>query len=429
MIRSARQILSSLVGQDFEVVENQIIALILNTYCWLASFLPQPKRSPPNSSNICVVVRGPGGLDRLQLVDIPGANSVTVGYNVPGFSAPFANADLVVAKHGEGLVIVRNKFFSVNFADIAIRWGLYESALRYVGWPIVPGFDFAGEIEWAHPNTSFKIGERVFGFTLFGAYSSRILVPATQIRHLPSTLSLEKAASLTAVAGTALHAVALSGAYPDPLLTRNRAALIHSAAGGVGSMLIQICKLCGYSPIVGVVGSSHKIETCQLLGADVVIDKSKESLKKTLDRVSPEGYIAVFDANGVETLQDSYHRLSRCGRLIIYGFHTNLPKASHLLSPYQWFIMIYKLINTPKFNPMSPVVDSKAVLGFNLSFFADETKLIHQYMEQVLIWLHEGKLHAPTISVVDMKNICQAHQQIQSGITVGKIVVRVYTGD
>jgi NADPH:quinone reductase-like Zn-dependent oxidoreductase len=44
------------------------------------------------------------------------------------------------------LVVVRNKAFSINYADICIRWGLYESALRYVGWPIIPGFDLAGVI-------------------------------------------------------------------------------------------------------------------------------------------------------------------------------------------------------------------------------------------------------------------------------------------
>eukprot|EP00971_Amphidinium_carterae_P218873 4344367-Amphidinium_carterae.1 len=46
-------------------------------------------------------------------------------------------------------VLVRTTHFSVNYADITIRWGLYESALRYIGWPIVPGFDLCGVVEWA----------------------------------------------------------------------------------------------------------------------------------------------------------------------------------------------------------------------------------------------------------------------------------------
>lgn len=143
-------------------------------------------------------------------------------------------------------VIVDVEYFSVNFADIAIRWGIYESALRFVGWPIVPGFDFSGRVRDAGTASGFTAGDAVFGYTLFGAYSRRLLVPSSQIRRVPvlssgRPLSLDSAAGFTAVAATALHAVALAGAWPQPLVSRCRAALIHSAAGGVGSMLLQVC--------------------------------------------------------------------------------------------------------------------------------------------------------------------------------------------
>lgn len=59
-------------------------------------------------------------------------------------------------------------------------------------------------------------------------------------------------------------------------------------------------------------------------------------------------------------------------RLISYGFHSNLPKASDLLSPTAWLQMLVGIINMPKYDPMALVLDSKAVMGFNLSFFADE---------------------------------------------------------
>ena len=65
-------------------------------------------------------------------------------------------------------VVVRNRAFSVNYADVCVRWGLYESALRYVGWPIVPGFDLAGVVESAGRDTSFSPGDRVFGCSFFG---------------------------------------------------------------------------------------------------------------------------------------------------------------------------------------------------------------------------------------------------------------------
>ena len=53
-------------------------------------------------------------------------------------------------------MVVRNKAFSINYADICIRWGLYESALRYVGWPIIPGFDLAGVIDRKSDGATFR---------------------------------------------------------------------------------------------------------------------------------------------------------------------------------------------------------------------------------------------------------------------------------
>ena len=137
-------------------------------------------------------------------------------------------------------------------------------------------------MEWAGSEADFNIGDEVFGFTMFGAYSSKLLVPCRQVRRVPKIASLPAIAGVPAVAATALHAIALSGGWPNQLQTVNRAVLIHSAAGGVGSMLIQMCKILGYSPIVAVVGSSHKVDFCSKLGADIVIDKSNFSSSSSM---------------------------------------------------------------------------------------------------------------------------------------------------
>jgi len=114
------------------------------------------------------------------------SNSIvaTVGYNIASFPPPFVRKSQLTNGLPEGLLLVRKKYFSVNYADICIRWGLYESAFQYVGWPIVPGFDFSGVVENSS-SPDFQVGDNVFGFTMFGAYSSRLLVPSTQVRRLP----------------------------------------------------------------------------------------------------------------------------------------------------------------------------------------------------------------------------------------------------
>src|SRR5690606_16576363 len=70
-----------------------------------------------------------------------------------------------------GQVVVEIKATGVNYADIIIRWGLYESAKQLVGWPITPGFEFSGIVKSVGSNISkFSVGDKVFGVNLFNAY-------------------------------------------------------------------------------------------------------------------------------------------------------------------------------------------------------------------------------------------------------------------
>ena len=385
-----------ILGQEISVLRHQALSLIFNIRSWVFSLFPSylfllsttksvalkdsssssasnsatttDKSSPSVSiANKCVRIECPGGLDQLKLTDMAN-DCLTVGYNVENWPAPFVTLDssLFDEKLSPSLVVVKIEYFSVNYADVTIRWGLYESALRYVGYPIVPGFDFTGTIEWAGSESGFKRGDDVFGFTLFGAYSQRLLVPSRQVRRVPTVektklkVELSVLSGFPAVAATALHAVSLAGGWPAPSTNRNKAVLVHSAAGGVGSMLLQVLKIQGFYPIVAVIGSSHKKDICLQLGADAVIDKSSVGdLWAAAKKISPTGYSAIFDANGIETIGQSFEHLSQCGRLIVYGFHSNVPKATSFLSPFEWVRMIGKMASMPKFDPMSLCLESK----------------------------------------------------------------------
>jgi 2-desacetyl-2-hydroxyethyl bacteriochlorophyllide A dehydrogenase len=427
--------MTKVLGQDLNVLKNQLLALVMNVVSWILSFVPSSmKYSLPivkKGENCAISIDGPGGLDRLQLKSLIKKNDehfneqASVGYNVPGYKCPYANLPKDLSNLPSDLVLVNVKYFSLNYADVTIRWGLYESALRFVGWPIIPGFDFSGVVIHAGKDTKFNKGDDVFGFTMFGAYSSSLLVPGRQLRTIPQNLTMEIASGIPAVAATALHSISLAGGFPNKLITANKAALVHSASGGVGSMLIQMLKLCGYSPIVGVVGSKHKVKHCLAMGADHCIDKSNCNLWNEVKKISPDGYTAIFDANGIETTSESYEHLTQCGKLILYGFHSNLPKASSLLSPLAWLGMIYKTLVMPKFEPMDLVTSNKSVCGFNLSFFSGEHALIELYLETIEQWFGDNLIHLSPPTVFEMKNIDQAHNLIQSGSSIGKIVMSV----
>lgn len=183
--------------------------------------------------------------------------------------------------------------------------------------------------------------------------------------------------------------------------------------------------------VVAVVGASHKVAAAKALGADVVIDKSALADWWPAARAAAAGegsggggFAAVFDANGVSTLAGSYAHLARCGRLVVYGFHSNLPLGAELLSPAKWFQMAMGMARVPHFDPMCLTLDNRAVLGFNLSFFAEETAVIRAYLAQINVWVTEGKVVPPGIEVFEMADVANAHRTLQSGASVGKCVVR-----
>jgi synaptic vesicle membrane protein VAT-1 len=285
-----------LLGQDLDV----ILAVFANILSWLVatlapSFLPyllptineedRTTFSTASSSPLqtkCIAIGRPGGIEQLRVITLkPGY--VTVGYNL-GYPSPFVDLS---GKNDDdlppGTVVVKIHAFSVNYADCCIRWGLYESANKFVGWPIVPGFDVAGVVERVSTrDVSLKVGDQVYGATFFGAYSTRCLVPSRQLRKIPNNLSFSEAASIPAVSMTALYTLYLGGRFPPQECTpQNKSILIHSAAGGVGGMLVQMSKLLELHPVVGIVGRSSKVDHAKSLGCDTVIDKSSFSLHQS----------------------------------------------------------------------------------------------------------------------------------------------------
>jgi synaptic vesicle membrane protein VAT-1 len=305
-----------------------------------------------------------------------------------------------------GEVLVDVKATGVNYADIIIRWGLYESAKKFVGWPITPGFEFAGVVRGT--------GEKVVGVKLFNSYASQVVVKPEFLFPLPEKMSIEEGAAFPAVMLTAYHAL-----FQNVVVRPGMTALIHSAAGGVGSSLVQLCRIKGIKTI-GVIGSSHKRETLHKLGCDHIIDKSKEDLWKKVEEYAPHGVDLAFDANGVETMKESYKHLAPCGKLMVYGAHSMFPKKGGKVN---WPKLAKDFLRTPRFNPLNMTSDNKSLITFNLSFLFERQDLFREAMDDLLRWYKEGKLSIPAVKSFPMEQVGEAHRELESGLTVGKLVL------
>src|SRR5690349_12839279 len=92
-------------------------------------------------------------------------------------------------------VVIDVQYAGVNYADCMVRLGVYESAKRYVGFPITPGFEVSGTIKAVGSQTKrFKVGDKVIGFTLFNGYSGQVAVIEDHVIPLPSHFQMEQGA-------------------------------------------------------------------------------------------------------------------------------------------------------------------------------------------------------------------------------------------
>ncbi len=338
-----------------------------------------------------IVIHRAGGYDRLRLEQHP----------LP----PCSPTD----------VHVRVRAAGINYADCIVRMGLYASAKDYVGWPITPGFEVAGEVARVGAEVDdVAVGERVIAVTRFGGYTSDLVVPRRQVFAVPRGLSFEQAASYPAVFLTAYHAM-VELARPKFGAT----VLVHSAAGGVGGALVQIARLLGCH-VVGVVGGTHKVDHAHALGAHVVIDTSREPLWPTAELHAPAGYDVVLDANGVTTLRGSLAHLAPMGRLVVYGFASMLPKAGRRLS---WLKLAWNFLTTPRFSPFALTQRNRSVMGFNLSYLFDHVRLMQDGMTQLGKWFEEGALRPLPVTSFGLHEAAAAQRLLESGSTIGKLVL------
>ncbi len=321
-----------------------------------------------------------------------------------------------VPRPGDREVLIRTQAAGVNYADICVRWGVYESARRFVGWPITPGFEYSGRVEEVGREVRHvKPGDEVFGVTFFNGYSTHVCVPADFVWPKPKILAFEAAAGFLAANLTAYH-----GLLQNVVIRPGMRVLVHSAGGGVGSALVQLCKLHNLH-VTGVVGASYKVEHVRQLGADAVIDKSRQPLWDEARHLCPDGYDLVFDANGPETLAQSYAHLRPTGKLLVYGFHSMLPKKGgrldYLKAAFGWMKM-------PRFNPLSMTKENKGVVAFNLSFLFSRTDLLQAAVNDLTAWVEAETIAAPKVRAFALANVAQAHRALESGETTGKLVLR-----
>lgn len=215
-------------------------------------------------------------------------------------------------------ILVKNEAIGLNFIDVYFRTGLYPASL-----PLIPGQEAAGVVEAVGEDvTRFRIGDRVAFAGGPGAYAEKSVVRADRAVRLPDEISFHVAA-----------AVMLKGMTAEFLarqiwpLTGGDFVLVHAAAGGVGSLLVQWLHHLGVR-VIATAGGVEKCERVKAAGSEFVIDYRVEDIvARVKDITGGRGVRVAYDSVGKDTLDASLGSLGRRGLLVSYGNASGSPPA------------------------------------------------------------------------------------------------------
>lgn len=302
--------------------------------------------------------------------------------------------DVPIPKVSPDSILVKNRVAGVNYIDTYLRSGLYPTSLPYT-----LGKEGAGDIVEVGSNVKdFKVGDRVvyLGASAYAEYSS---VSQSGVEKISDDVTYEQAASIGVQALTAWTMV--RDGYK---VQKGDTILVHAAAGGVGLLLCQMAHHLG-ATVIGTVSTDEKAQLARENGADHTIIYTRENVVERVNEITQGlGCHAVLDGVGKSTFQDSLAVTRRLGTLISFG------NASGAIPPFSITCLTpknLKLMRPQLFNYLATREESQKWWGE-----------VFDLLKKKVIRLHVHKIY-------DLKDAKQAHIDIESRKTTGKLLIRL----
>ncbi|GAU81389.1 zinc-binding dehydrogenase [Bosea sp. BIWAKO-01] len=215
-----------------------------------------------------------------------------------------------------GEVLIRVRAAGVNFFETLQRQNRYGATPVL---PMIPGVEIAGTVEaLGEAAQDFQRGERVavplFAAGIFsGGYAEYVAVDAAHVVALPRGLPFETAVALMVQGLTAHHLVRQA----EPA---SKTVLINAAAGGVGSLLIQMAKRAGAKRVIAAASSEHKLALARDLGADAGVDYTQPNWSAQVrDATGGAGPDIIYESAGGDVTRTSLELLAPSGRIVLFG--------------------------------------------------------------------------------------------------------------
>ncbi|HWE61294.1 MAG TPA: quinone oxidoreductase, partial [Chloroflexota bacterium] len=293
---------------------------------------------------------------------------------------------------GPGQVLIKVAAVGINYADLAQREGRYMTRTRV---PTILGAEVAGTVAALGPDvTTPAVGTRVAAL-VSGGYAEYAVAPAGAVIPIPDTMSFAEAAAFP-IQGLSAYQLLHDAAKIQP----GERVLIHAAAGGVGTLAVQVAKLMGAGLVIGTASTEEKLALAKQLGADVGVNYTEEDwVEQVKEATGGEGTQIVLEMVGGEIARRSLECLTPFdGRMVVFGAASGKPAT---------------------FSGAELMAKNVAVIGYWLAPYLRRQDRIAEATRALMQYLASGKLRIIVGSRFPLAEAAQAHRAMAERKTTG----------
>ncbi len=301
---------------------------------------------------------------------------------------------------GEGEVLIEVRSAGINYADTMRRRNQYLVRQEL---PFVPGSEVAGIVaEVGEGVDDVSEGDRVVALVGTGGYAEYAVAPAEAIIPLPEGLDFDEAAAIPLQGLTAYHIIKTSGAMQE-----GESVLVHAAAGGVGTLAVQMAKLMGAGKVIATASSRTKLDLVDSLGADVLIEYTDDDWpEKVLEATDGKGTDIILEMVGGDFPAKNLRCLNVFGRMVVYG------AASR---------------DRGSLVPAELMKRCHSVVGFYLPQIMSRPALFVPSLQEMLGWISSGNLKLIVGGSYPLQEAAEAHRALEARETTGKLILNPST--
>jgi NADPH:quinone reductase len=295
--------------------------------------------------------------------------------------------DLPAPEPGPGEVLIRVSRAGINFADTHQRRNEYLAAAEL---PLVPGTEVAGVRD--------DTGERVVAVTGTGGYAELAIAPEALAVPIPDGVDDGVALALVVQGLTAWHLYRTSARVAE-----GESVVVHAAAGGVGSLAVQLGRPMGAGHVIATASTGEKRALALELGADAAVDGAPEGLADRLVEANLGRRVdVVFEMAGGEVFEQSLHALAPFGRLVAYGAASGARNQ----------VATGRLMRR-----------SAAVVGFWLVHCMSRPEMLREPLADLFERAARGELRPIVGGTYPLSEAARAHEDMQARRTTGKLLL------